>query len=126
MMSMEVVRSEERGTWSFASPFAFVLQNYDFICAPTMFYCLNLNSFIRIAVKFAQLGVFALRVQAAMPEHTPCSQPVKEHLLRISFFPGPFAGSDSALARVGPQSRFSANCKRVLRVGIIWGLLEML
>lgn len=84
--SMEVVRSEEQRTWSFASPFMSVLQNNDFICVPTKIYCLNLNSFIGIAVKFAQSGVFGLQVQATAPEQTPCSRPVKEHLLRISFF----------------------------------------
>jgi hypothetical protein len=55
---MEVVRTEEQQddqdvVVDFAGPFEFVLQNYAFICARTMFYHLNLNSFVGIAAKFA-------------------------------------------------------------------------
>ena len=37
-----------------------------------------------------------------------------------------YAGSASAAVRAGTQSLFSANCKRVLRIGGMRGLLEML
>ena len=42
---------------------------------------------------------------------------------RISFYTGPFGGSSSAVVRAVLQIRFSANCKRVLRVGVMRGLL---
>ena len=116
--------------------FARELQNYAFICVQTTKLCFFLRANYVLAFEFELvcrnhyqirlLGFFSLRVDPAVPEQTRGSRPIKKHLLRISFYTGPFVGSDSAAARAGPQSRFSANCKRVLRVGVLRGLLEML
>ena len=72
------------------------------------------------------LQFFCLRVVALVPEQNPHSRPVKKHIPRIYFFTGPFGGSASVLALAGPQKRFCANCKRVLRAGGMRGLLELL
>ena len=71
----------------FASPFAFVLQNYAFICAQTMFYCLNLNSFIGIAVKFAYWG-FSI-----------CGDPLKSIFREYPFLRVRFTRSEPDLTR---------------------------
>ena len=59
-------------------------------------------------------------------EQNPHSRPIKKHIPRIYFFTDPFAGFAFVPARADSQKLFCANCKRVLRAGVLRGLLELL
>ena len=62
----------------------------------------------------------------AAPEQNPQKPTRKKVYSANMLFYGSIMGSVSVPARAGPQKWFYTNCKRVMRVGGMRGLLELL